>query len=115
MPDAYGNPGRPSQQVDLGNMPVNAAKKLVAMQNKLSKAKRALEAANKGKGTKQGARLYQDLLVRRRDIFAVSRGALLRTARTVPQNAREWLLTGDLCGHDGLNVCDYVLSFLSQV
>ena len=74
MPDAYGDAGRRSQQIDLTGMPPEAAQKLMQMQNQLAKAKRALSAATRGKGTTQGASLYKDLLLRRRDIFSASRG-----------------------------------------
>lgn len=74
QPDAYGNPHRQSQQIDLSGMPTHAAQKMVAMQNQLEKAKRALAAATKGKGTKQGASLYKNLAERRRAIYMTSRG-----------------------------------------
>ena len=74
MPDAYGDAGRRSQQINLTGMPPEAAQKLMQMQNQLAKAKRALSAATRGKGTTQGASLYKDLLLRRRDIFSASRG-----------------------------------------
>ena len=38
MPDAYGDAGRRSQQINLTGMPPEAAQKLMQMQNQLAKA-----------------------------------------------------------------------------